>query len=261
MQTENRTLQLTTLTEREERFASHLAVYDDPAAAWAASGAVNSTNRRSIQAMAYAMKARPHVRDRIVELKNQISANGPQATRASLVRDLEEMSGTDIREIVNVTRHHCSHCYSSDAYATAWPDIAAATIDAGSADIPPQPLSVGQFDHSRDPWIDCASCRGAGIAVTHWTPFDQLSPAARRLLRGVELFGDGALKKVLIADGSALREQLHRTIPGFYAPTPSVALNLHANIKPLKRGMTVDEALAIMQEVSPVTDETVVAEQ
>ena len=211
--------------------------------------------------MAYAMKARPHVRDRIVELRNQIAANGPQATRAALVRDLEEMSGTDIREIVNVTRHHCSHCYSSDAYATAWVNATAAAFDAGSAELPLSRLPIGEFDHSREPWIDCASCRGAGIAVTHWTPFDQLSPAARRLLRGVELFGDGALKKVLIADGGQLREQLHRTIPGFYAPTHSVALNLHADIKPLKRGMSVEEALAIMQEVSPVTDETLVAEQ
>lgn len=248
---------LPSLTEREARFAEHFAVYADPAAAYAASGEVAPTTKRtSVQRAAYAILARPHVRDRIVELRNQIAANGPQATRAALVRALQEAADVDVREIVNVTRHHCPDCYANAAYADWWPLAAAKAIDALSPDTPPAPLPEGHFDHTREPWTNCAGCRGAGIAVTHWTPFDQLSPAARRLLRGVELFGDGALKKVLIADGSQIREQLHRTIPGFYAPTSSVSLNINADIKPLKRGMTVEEALAIMQEISPTADAT-----
>jgi hypothetical protein len=271
MPSEITTLPFATLTEREERFAGHLAVYDDPAAAWIASGEVRpTTGRRSIQSQAYRMRALPHVAARIVELRNAIAANGPQATRAALVADLQACADVDVREIVTVTRHHCPACYSSPAYATAWPLIAAQALDSGSVDMPPQPLSVGHFDHTREPWADCAQCRGAGVAVTHWTPFDQLSPAARRLLRGVELYGDGSLKKVVIADGSQVREQLHRTIPGFYAPAASVQLNLHADIKPLKRGLTVEEALVMMEDfapaatdalAAPVDDPTVMSEQ
>src|ERR1700722_9924145 len=106
---------LATLTEREERFAAHLAIYDDPAAAWIASGEVRpTTGRRSIQSQAYRMRSLPHVRDRIIELRNAVAANGPQATRAALIRDLQESADVDVREIVSVTRHHCPQCYASD---------------------------------------------------------------------------------------------------------------------------------------------------
>jgi hypothetical protein len=51
-------------------------------------------------------------------------------------------------------------------------------------------------------------------------------------------------------------------VPGFYAPAATVSLNLNADIKPLKRGMSVEEALAIMQDVAPISDDpTVVSEQ
>jgi hypothetical protein len=243
---------LPSLTEREARFSEHYAVFDCPADAYLASGEVAPTTKRSsVLRAAYAILARPHVRDRIVELRNAIAANGPQATRAALVRELQEAADVDVREIVNVTRHHCPQCYSSPAYGDWWPMAAAKAIDSGSADMPPAPLPEGHFDHARDPWTDCAGCRGAGVTVTHYTPWDQLSPAARRCLRGVECYGDGALKKVLIADGSQIREQLHRTVPGFYAPTSSVSLNLNANIPPLRRDMTLDEVVAAFEAVSP----------
>lgn len=253
---------LPSLTEREARFAEHYAVFDCPADAYVASGEVAPTTKRSsVLRAAYALLARPHVRARVTELRNAIAAAGPKATQAALVAELQDAIAVDVSEIVRVTVAHCPDCYSSDAYAVAWPIMAAAAIDSGSTDIPPNPLAFGLFDPDRDPWANCASCLGAGRKVVHVTPTEKLSAPARRLVRGYECHADGSVKKLLLTDQTQLRQELHRTIPGFYAPTASVALNLNADIKPLKRNMTVEEALAIMQELAPTTDDTVVSEQ
>lgn len=260
------TSQLATLTEREARFAEHFAVFDCPADAYLASGEVAPTTKRSsVLRAAYALLARPQVRGRVTELRNTIAANGPKATQASLVSELQEALAVDVSEIVRLTVVPCPTCYGSDGsdvYATAWPILAAQAIDSGSADIPPKPLSVGVVDNDREPWSQCPACLGAGRKVVHITPTDKLSAPARRLVRGYECHADGSVKKLLLVDQTLLRQELHRTVPGFYAPTASVALNLNADIKPLKKGMTVEEALAIIAEVAPTTDDSnVVSEQ
>jgi hypothetical protein len=248
---------LPSLSEREARFAEHFAIYDDPAAAWTASGEVAPTTKRSsVQRAAYGYLSRPHVRARIIELRNAMAAAGPKATQAALVADLQETLAVDVAEIVRLDVVHCPSCYSSPAYATAWPDAVAAAIDAGSSDVPPAPLPVGTFDPDRDPWHACPQCLGAGRQVVRATPTDKLSAPARRLVRGYETHSDGSVKKLLLVDQTQLRQELHRTVPGFYAPDRSVSLNLTAELKPLKRGMSVEEALEIMQDVAPVTDET-----
>ncbi len=257
---------LPSLTEREARFCEHFAVFDSPVDAYKASGEVAPTTKRtSQQRAAYALLARPHVRARITDLRNQIAAAGPKATQAALVADLQEALAVDVAEIVRLAVVPCPTCYGSDgsnSYATAWPILAAQAIDSGSTDIPPKPLSVGVVDNDREPWSQCPACLGAGRKVVHATPTDKLSAPARRLVRGYECHADGSVKKLLLVDQTQLRQELHRTVPGFYAPAASVSLNLNADIKPLKRGMTVEEALAIMQEIAPTTEDTdVVSEQ
>jgi hypothetical protein len=252
---------LRTLSQREEQFAQHLAVFDDPAAAYLASGECSSANRASVRHMAYAMRARPWVSARITTLRNAIAAAGPKATQAALVADLQDALAVEVAEIVRLEVVHCQDCYSSPAYADWWLNATAAALDAGSIELPPEPLLVGHFDPHRTPWSHCGRCLGAGRQVVYATPTSELSSAARRLVRGFETHSDGTVKKVLLADLTQLRQELHRTVPGFYAPTSSVSLNLNADIKPLKRGMTVEEALAIMQEVAPVSDDSTVSVQ
>jgi hypothetical protein len=245
------------LTEREARFAEHMAVFDDPAAAWQASGDVRTTKRLSMQRAAYALLGRPHVRARITELRNRMAEVGPQATRAALVADLQEAINVDVREIVSLTVTHCPDCYSSPVYTDGW---ALRCLQASDGQWLPRPLKPGEFDPNRPPWEACASCRGAGVPVVHFTPFDQLSAPAKRLLRGVEMNATGGIKKILLADQSALRMELHKTVPNFYAPTTSINLNINTP-QPLKRGMTVAEALQVMQTLAPTSDATVVSDQ
>jgi hypothetical protein len=246
------------LSEREALFAEHFAIYDDPAAAWMASGDVEPTAKRlSVQRSAYRTLARPHVRARIVELRNRLAAVGPQESKALLVRELEEAAGVDVREIVSLSVHHCPACYSSDVYRAGWPNATLAAATKGDA-LPPAPMSVGEFDPDLKPWPRCAVCAGAGRKVTRHADFDDLSPAAKRVLRGVELHADGTVKKVLIADLTQLRLELHKTVPGFH--TPNVSVNLNADLKPLKRGMSVEEALQIMESIAPTLPAAIDAE-
>jgi hypothetical protein len=244
---------LPVLTDREAKFAEYMAMFDNPADAWVASGPVGAkTKRQSMQRVAYDMLARPAVRARIIQLRNAMAEQGAQSTRAALVSELEAACEVDTREIVDLRVGHCPSCYSSPAFAAARAQDAAL----------PSPLAVDVFDPKREPWEACAACRGAGVITTHFTPFDKLSAPARRLLRGVERYGDGSIKRVLIADQSALRMELHKVVPNFYAPTVNV--NLNADVKPLT-GLSVDEALAIMESVAPTLpappDPTVVSQQ
>jgi hypothetical protein len=250
---------MTVLTDREARFAEHMAIYDDPGAAWQASGEVRTSKRLSMQRSAYRLLALPHVRNRITELRNAMAERGPQATRAALVQDLQEAINVDLREIVSLTVAHCPHCYSSPLYVDGWAMRCAKSIDATGQPLP-TPLKVGEFDPDRGPWEACGMCRGAGEPVVHFTPFDQLSAPAKRLLRGVEMNASGGIKKILLADQSALRMELHKAVPNFYAPTTSITLNINTP-QPLKRGMTVEEALQVMQTLAPTADANVVSDQ
>jgi hypothetical protein len=258
---------LPTLTEREARFAEHFAVFDCPADAYLTSGEVAPTTKRSsVLRAAYALLARPHVRARITTLRNAIAAAGPKATQAALVADLQDALAVDVAEIVRLEVVHCPSCYSSPAYHAQWPMLAAAALDAGSSELPPEPLTSDQFDPTRDPWHSCALCLGAGRKVVRMTSTAQLSAPARRLIRGYETHADGSVKKVLLTDTAQLRQELHRTIPGFYAPDRSVTVNLNADIKPLRHDMTLDEVVAAWESISPtealpVPEDTVVSEQ
>ena len=73
-----------------------------------------------MQRQAYRYRDRPHVRARITELRNQMAATGPDESKALLIRRLEEAAGVDIREIIDLTTHHCPACYSSDVYRAGW---------------------------------------------------------------------------------------------------------------------------------------------
>jgi hypothetical protein len=258
---------LPSLSEREARFAEHFAIFDDPAKAWHASGDVAPTTKRlSVQRAAYGYLARPHVRARVTEIRNRMAATGPDESKALLIRRLEEAAGVDIREIIDLTTHHCPSCYSSDAYRAGWPNATLAAATRGEP-LPPDPMPVGAFDPDLDPWPRCGVCAGVGREVRRHTSFADLSPAARRVLRGIETHADGSIKRVLIADITQLELELHK-VKGMHVDR-SVSLNINADVKPLKRGMSVEEALTAMAALGvPAAlpadqpdDSTVVSEQ
>jgi hypothetical protein len=107
------------------------------------------------------------------------------------------------------------------------------------------------------PRDDCPGCVGAGRSVGHLTNTAELSLPARRLFKGLEFFDNGMVKRVLIHDQAALRIELHK-LKGMHVDR-SVNLTLNADLQPLKAGMSVEEALALMDSVE--TDNSVVSDQ
>jgi hypothetical protein len=105
----------------------------------------------------------------------------------------------------------------------------------------------------------CGQCDGSGVPRVRFSSTADASPGARRLLRGVELFPDGSVKRVLLHDQAALRMELHK-LRGMHVDR-SLSVNLSAELKPLRKGLTVEEALAIMESVAPTTGGRVVSDQ
>lgn len=233
------------LTAHQEAFALHYAAFGSPEAAYRHAYNVQTTRRASIQQAAYRVVHHPAVAARITALRNADAAD-ELASRERLIADLEAMVNTDTNELMQLRVVPCPACWPTPE---TWETAAATALDAGQE--PPA---------EDEPNPRCVPCGGAGRKVGHLTSTADLSLPARRMFKGLEFFPDGGIKRVLLHDAAQLRIELHK-LKGMHVDR-SVSLNLTAELKPLKRGMTIDEALEIMQEVSPVTDdETVVSEQ
>jgi hypothetical protein len=230
------------LTDAQEKFAVHFAAFGDPSAAYHHAYNVTTTRKASVQQMAYRLIRHPGIANRITALRNAAAAGDVMATRERLIADLEAMVDVDVASMVTLRVVPCAEC---------WPDIAIAeAMGRGLKGEAPMP----DLDAPND---GCAACAGAGRNVGHLTPTAELSLPARRLFKGLEFHDSGAVKRVLLHSQAALRIELHR-LKGMHVDR-SVNLTLNADLKPLKAGMTVEEALALMDSVE--TTDNVVSEQ
>jgi hypothetical protein len=83
------------------------------------------------------------------------------------------------------------------------------------------------------------------------TDTEKLSAPARALVKAIRRRSDGSVE-VVFHNRLDASDQLNR-MQGVYVDR-SVSLNLNADIKPLPKGMSIEEALAIMESVSPTQD-------
>jgi phage terminase small subunit len=198
-------------------------------------------SRLSAHAHGCRLRARQDVSQRISEL-TRLSAQVAVIDRAVLLQELHELATADPAEISRVVTEHCVTCWAD-------PLTMAAVLDRGE---------VPDTDAPRG---DCEACRGRGVQRVVHTDTANLRGPARRLYAGAKHKADGSIE-VQIVDQLACRRELHALL-GMRVER-SVSLNLTAELKPLKRGMSVEEALAIMQEVAPLSepnDPNVVSEQ
>jgi hypothetical protein len=75
-----------------------------------------------------------------------------------------------------------------------------------------------------------------------------VSDGARRLLRGVETYPDGTLKRIHLHDQLAMRTELHK-LRGL-AIDRSLNVNVNANV-PAFENMSRDEQLAFLASLKP----------
>lgn len=240
------------LTDSQERFAVHYATFGDPSGAYRHAYDVTTSNVRTQRAAASRLLAHPGVAARVVTLRNAAAAGGDRLSTQALIADLEAMVDVDPATLMDVRSVPCGAC---------WPDavLAAAVVRAYATqtDLP----------DSNVPRDDCPACAGSGRLVGAITPTAELPIAARRLVKGIEFYDGGSVKRVVYHDQATLRTELHK-LKGMHVDR-SISLNLNADLKPLKRGMSVDEALSAMAALGlPAAlppdqpdDSTVVSEQ
>ena len=232
------------LTAAQEKFAVHYAAFGDPSAAYHHAYNVTTTRRASVQQQAYRLMRHPGIVNRITALRNAAAAGDVMATRERLIADMEAMVDVDVASMVTLCVVPCAECWTDSAIADA--------MGRGLRGEAPMP----ELD---DPNPACVPCAGAGRNVGHLTPTAELSLPARRLFKGLEFYDSGAVKRVLLHDQAALRIELHK-LKGMHVDR-SINLTLNADLKPLKAGMTVEEALALMDSVEVTDNNSVVSTQ
>lgn len=206
------------LTSRQEAFARAYAEGAAAVDAYLAAFELTSS-RGAARVSAYRLLRNPRVQERVRELQDAAATRSTRST-AALIRELEEMVSVDANELVRLDVGSCAHCW----------DVAG--------------------DQSREPNPDCASCHGAGWPRVKFGSTADASPGARRLLRGIELFPDGSVKRVLLHDQTALRIELHR-LRGLHIDR-SVNVNVNANVPALK-DWTREQQLEFLDSLRPAT--------
>jgi Terminase small subunit len=239
------------LTSQQEAFAMHYAAFGDPAGAYLHAYHVTTTRRASVQSMGYKTLRHPKVAARIRALRNAAAANDEATSAARLIADLEAIAYADSDEIMRLAVVNCRWCWGT-GHAYQFRDDRELADACGKALAEHRPLpdmagGVG-FRGDREPYADCPRCDGHGVAVPRFSDTSDASPAARALIKGLELHADGSVKRVVLHDQMAIRTELHR-LKGMHVDR-SVSLNVNANVPALK-SMTADEAAAFLDRLLP----------
>jgi len=154
----------------------------------------------------------PSVMARLHVHQHAVSTMTVKSTDA-LIRELEEMVDADPNEFITIKIGACRYCHGVGG-GYLWRDIAEYEAAVNTAiklqkPIPELAGGVGyRFDAGPNP--QCAQCEGEGARHVFVRDTDDVSPGARRLFKGVECNPDGSIKKVLLADQFAARQELHR---------------------------------------------------
>jgi phage terminase small subunit len=198
----------------------------------------------------YKVLNHPRVAVRIRQLQEAAGALTTKST-ALLIAELEEMAGADLNELVQLVVGACRSCWGEGG-AHQWRDDAeyARACDEAMATGTSLPSMAGGFGYrfEREPNPECSQCDGAGIQRVRFTNTGDLSPGVRRLFRGIELFPDGSIKRVLLHDQMAARVELHR-LKGMHIER-SVSVTAHVPVPPLK-DMSPEAALEYLESLKP----------
>lgn len=195
------------------------------------------------------LRHRQDVADRIKHLQATVAERSVLST-SQLVADLEAMAYADINELVRVEVFNCRHCHGV-AHEYQWIDGAefAKALDAAAAakGALPSPSGTGGFGFVpiRDPSPDCPQCLGNGEQRVRLGNTADASPGARKLFKGVELFPDGSVKRILLHDQLAARQELHR-LRGLHVDR-SISLSVTARIEPT-RDMSPEQIIELMAQ-------------
>jgi len=239
------------LSQKQENFARHYVAHGSVVEAYVRAYDVSpTTNRNSLRSTAYNVLNNAKVRARVATLQAATNAQAVMST-AELIADLEAMATADVSEVIALTVGACRHCWG-EGHRYQWRDEMeyARACDEAMSTGKPLPDMTGCFDYRSDraPHPECSQCDGAGMHRVRFTSTDQLSPAARKLLKSVELFPDGSLKRLHLHDQLAVRMELHR-VKGMHVDR-SMSVTAHVNV-PSAKEFTPEQALDFLESLRP----------
>lgn len=238
------------LTGRQENFARAFSECGVALDAYKAAYESDGSSRATARVNAYRMLKNPKVAARVRELQDTAAQRSGRSA-AALIAELEEMVSADLNELIQLVVGACRHCWGEHG-AYEWRDDAeyARACDEALAGGQPLPSMAGGFGYQfeRDPNAECGHCDGAGIQRVRLTNTADLSPGVRRLFRGIELFPDGSIKRVLLHDQMQARIELHR-LRGLHIER-SVSVTAHVPIPALKE-LSPEQALDYLERLRP----------
>lgn len=245
------------LTPKQEAFCLAFVDCGSAVDAYESAYAAGGSSRATARVNAYRVLRNPKVAARLRELQDAAASRSLRST-AALIAELEEMVGIDPNELVRLDVGSCRHCWGEGG-GYQWRDsaelaAAQAAYEAAretSKPVPaPDPSGGLGYQPAREPNPECGHCAGSGVPRAVFSSTADVSPGARRLLKGLELFPDGSVKRLLLHDQTALRIELHR-LRGLHVER-SVNVNVNADL-PKVEHMTREQQLEFLNSLRPVS--------
>jgi hypothetical protein len=240
------------LTARQEAFAvAYVNNLGDTRAAYESAYGCAGSSLATIRVNASRLLHTPRVQARIRELQERAGAVALRSTQ-QLVAELEESAACDPGELLQLWNGACRHCWGTNG-AYQWRDVdeycAAVEHATHRGDVAPSFDGGVGYDFHRGANPECRACDGVGLNRVRFNSSPDVSPGARRLLRGIELHNDGTLKRVHLHDQMAMRMELHR-LKGMHIDR-SMTLNVNATL-PTPKDLTPEQALAYLDRLKPL---------
>jgi hypothetical protein len=234
------------LSPRRETFAQRYAAHGSAVTAYREAFNPTTASPATVRQRAYEMAHEPAVAERTRQLL-AVAAEGTTVSAKARMVALQTICEADPGELVRVVAEACPACHGPQ-HAPLWRSVAAfeEACEHAARTGKRAPVFGGLgYDPSAPPVDTCPDCRGEGITRVVVTPTDKLSPAARRLLKGIRQKANGEIE-VRMHDTLAAADMLNR-MQGSYVDR-SVSVNINANI-PAPKDMTTEQALACVERV------------
>jgi hypothetical protein len=197
----------------------------------------------------YRLLRNPRVAARVRALQEAAAERSLRST-AALIHDLEAIVDSDPNELVRLDVGPCRHCHGVGGqyqwkHFGEFLDAMTQATDEGAS----MPSDAGGFGYRMDAEANpaCNTCGGAGKPRVVFNSTADVSPGARKLLRGIELLPDGTVKRVLLHDQMSARIELHRLRGLHIERTESKNLNINATL-PVPADLSAEALLDLWKE-------------
>lgn len=251
-QTSGQSIRRSTLTAKQENFATRYVEVQDAVQAYRDTYDVDpASSADGVRVNAGKLLRHPLVARRIREIQDAAAELAVVNIAGRLHHQLE-IAHADANEVAQLRKFGCRHCHGRDhKYQWRDPTEFADACEAWTASkVIDRPMPTDAGGYGYDPKAkanpDCFECRGAGVIVPFIADTTELTGAARLLYAGFEQKPDGTIK-VLMHDQQKAADMVHKMLGAYVQRTESRSVSVVAHVEPL-RDLTPAEILDLMQQ-------------